>query len=103
MHGIFFLHIFGDLADHPLLGLGQRKRKCRAVSFQQLFIDCVSDAFFLNDPKVRDLENLSEDILSVKGFWKNKVTRILLVVVFTNLGSTFGTFVALPLMYKAIG
>ena len=58
---------------------------------------------YIRRPKVRDLEGLPEDILSVKGFWRNKVTRILLVVVFTNLGSTFGTFVALPLMYKAMG
>jgi pheromone shutdown-related protein TraB len=53
-------------------------------------------------PKVRDFENLPEDILSIRGFWKNKVTRILLVVVFTNLGSTFGTLVAIPLMLKAL-
>lgn len=58
---------------------------------------------FARKPKVRDLERLSEDILSVRGFWSNKVTRILLVVVFTNLGSTIGTFVALPLMIKALG
>lgn len=58
---------------------------------------------YLRKPKVRDLESLSDDILSIRGFWKNKVTRILLVVVFTNLGSTFGTFVALPFMYKVIG
>ena len=53
-------------------------------------------------PKVRDFENLSSDILSVKGFWKNKITRILLVVVFTNLGSAIGTFVAIPLMVKVL-
>jgi pheromone shutdown-related protein TraB len=53
-------------------------------------------------PKVRDFENLPQDILSVKGFWRNKVTRILLVVVFTNLGSAIGTFVAIPLMVKVI-
>jgi pheromone shutdown-related protein TraB len=53
-------------------------------------------------PKVRDFENLSEDILSIRGFWKNKVTRILLVVVFTNLGSSLGTFVAIPLMVKVL-
>ncbi|MDF1594139.1 MAG: TraB/GumN family protein [Desulfobacterales bacterium] len=51
-------------------------------------------------PKVKDFESLSEDILSIKGFWKNKVTRVLLVVVFTNLGSSIGTFVAIPLMAK---
>lgn len=52
-------------------------------------------------PTVRDFESLGEDITSVKGFWKNKITRILLVVVFTNIGSSVGTFVALPLMVKA--
>ncbi len=51
-------------------------------------------------PKVKDLETLQEDIVSIKGFWKNKVTRILLVVVFTNLGSMAGTFIALPMMLK---
>jgi pheromone shutdown-related protein TraB len=54
----------------------------------------------LRKPKVRDFESLTEDISSLKGFWKNKITRILLVVVFTNLGSSLGTFVAIPLMVK---
>ena len=57
---------------------------------------------FTRQPKVRDFEALSDDILSVRGFWKNKVTRILLVVVFTNLGSSIGTFVAIPLMAKVL-
>ena len=54
----------------------------------------------LREPKVRDFESLPEDILTVKGFWRNKITRILLVVVFTNLGSVLGTMVAIPLMAK---
>jgi len=57
---------------------------------------------FLRKPKVRDFENLPNDILSIRGFWKNKITRILLVVVFTNLGSSIGTFVAIPLMLKVL-
>ena len=57
---------------------------------------------FLRKPKVRDFENLPSDILSIKGFWKNKITHILLVVVFTNLGSSIGTFVAIPLMVKVL-
>ena len=56
----------------------------------------------LGKPKVRDFENLSDDISSLKGFWKNKITRILLVVVFTNVGSSLGTFVAIPLMVKIL-
>jgi len=57
---------------------------------------------FCKKPKVKDFEQLPEDILSIKGFWKNKVTRILLVVVFTNLGGSLGTFVAIPLMAKLL-
>ncbi|MFC1489486.1 TraB/GumN family protein [Thermodesulfobacteriota bacterium] len=57
---------------------------------------------FSRKPKVRDFENLPEDILSIKGFWKNNITRILLVVVFTNIGSAIGTFVAIPLMVKVL-
>jgi pheromone shutdown-related protein TraB len=54
----------------------------------------------LRRPKVKDFERLSEDISSLKGFWKNKITRILLVVVLTNIGSSLGTFVAIPLMAR---
>ena len=58
---------------------------------------------FLGKPKVIDFERLTDDISSLKGFWRNKITRILLVVVFTNLGSTLGTFVAIPLMVRVFG
>jgi pheromone shutdown-related protein TraB len=53
-------------------------------------------------PKVKDFESLLDDIASFKGFWRNKITRILLVVVFTNLGASLGTFVAIPLMVKVL-
>ncbi|MDX8046426.1 TraB/GumN family protein [Gracilibacillus sp. S3-1-1] len=45
-------------------------------------------------PHVSDFESLADDVHSVKGFWHNKVTRILLIVVFANLGSTLGTIIA---------
>ncbi len=57
---------------------------------------------FLRKPKVMDFEKLPDDIGTVKGFWKNKVTRILLVVLFTNLGSMTGTFVAIPFMMRVL-
>ena len=57
---------------------------------------------FSRKPKVKDLESLPEDILSVRGFWRNKLTRILLVVVFTNLGSSLGTFIAFPVIIKVL-
>jgi len=58
---------------------------------------------FARKPKVRDFQQLTEDIGSFRGFWKNSVTRILLVVVFTNAGSSLGTFIALPMMIRAFG
>ena len=57
---------------------------------------------FSRKPNVKDFERLPEDILSVRGFWKNNVTRILLVVVFTNLGSSLGTFIAFPVIVKVL-
>ncbi len=44
-------------------------------------------------PSVRDFESLADDIHTIRGFWRNKVTRILLVVIFANLGSTAGTII----------
>ncbi len=57
----------------------------------------------IRKPKVSDFESLASDTLTVSGFWKNRVTKILLVVVFTNIGSAIGTFAAVPLMAKLIG
>ena len=57
---------------------------------------------FSRKPKVRDFETLQDDIRSVRGFWNNKVTRILLVVVFTNLGSSLGTFIAFPMIVRVL-
>lgn len=48
---------------------------------------------YFRRPNVNDFENLSEDVFSMKGFWNNKVTRVLLVVVLANLGSSLGTIV----------
>lgn len=48
----------------------------------------------LRKPLVADLENLADSLGSVRGFWSNRLTRILLVVVLCNLGSVLATFVA---------
>ena len=50
---------------------------------------------FISKPKVRDFESLPDDITSLKGFWRNKITRILLAVVLTNIGSSSGAFLSL--------
>ncbi|MFZ7120364.1 MAG: TraB/GumN family protein [Eubacteriaceae bacterium] len=45
-------------------------------------------------PKVDDFEKLSKDLYSFKGLWKNKVTRVMLVVIFANIGSVAGTWIS---------
>jgi pheromone shutdown protein TraB len=45
-------------------------------------------------PTVADIENLPEDFQTAKGWWRNKVTRTLLVFLFSGLGSAVGTWVA---------
>ena len=48
----------------------------------------------LRKPKVKDFEDLADDTSTLKGFWKNGITRTLLVVVFANLFSSIGTFIS---------
>ncbi|HMO17187.1 MAG TPA: TraB/GumN family protein [Oligoflexia bacterium] len=45
---------------------------------------------WLRKPKVQDFESIAEDLESFRGFWKNRVMRIILVVSFSNLGCLIG-------------
>lgn len=53
----------------------------------------------LRKPRVTDFENLNTDILSLRGVYRNRLTRILLVFFFSTVGSAAGTFIALPLLF----
>jgi len=48
---------------------------------------------FVKKPKVSDMENLQNDI-SIKGFYRNRLLKVLLVFLFSSLGSSIGTFAA---------
>lgn len=49
---------------------------------------------WLRRPRVSDMEDLPNAINTVKGWWTNPVTKILLVVALANLGSVLGTWIA---------
>jgi len=57
---------------------------------------------WLRKPTIADLERLHLDITSVKGWFSNLATRILLVFFFTNLGAAIGTWVAGFKIVKAL-
>ena len=48
----------------------------------------------IRKPAVKDVNSVPDDILSIKGFFKNRFLRILLIVIMANIGSSLGTFIA---------
>ncbi|MHB8772085.1 MAG: TraB/GumN family protein [Syntrophales bacterium] len=54
----------------------------------------------LRKPQVKDFLALANDILSVRGFFRNKITRLLLLVAVVNLTTSIGTFVAIPVIMR---
>ncbi len=49
---------------------------------------------FLRKPKVADFGDLRQDVTHFRGWWRNRVTRVLLVFVLSTLGSAVGTYIA---------
>ena len=49
---------------------------------------------WLRKPKVSDFATLRHDCTVASGWWKNRVSRTLLVFIFSSLGSAIGTYVA---------
>lgn len=72
---------------NPLIGVG-------------LFAAFV-EAFF-RKPQVQDFETLSQDVMSLKGIYKNRVSRVLLVFFLSSLGGAIGNWIAIPGMLAKI-
>jgi pheromone shutdown-related protein TraB len=49
---------------------------------------------YLRKPRVGDFSQLRHDTSELKGWWRNRVSRTLLVFLFSTLGSAAGTYVA---------
>ena len=49
---------------------------------------------YLRKPKVRDFSTLRHDVTALKGWWRNRVSRSLLVFLLATLGSAAGTWIA---------
>lgn len=61
----------------------------------------IIEAFF-KKPRVKDFENLTNDISSFKGFINNRITKILLVFIMGSIGSSIGTFLGLPFILSLL-
>jgi pheromone shutdown-related protein TraB len=57
---------------------------------------------YIRRPQVSDFENLNEDILSVRGFFRNRFTHALVVFFLSSVGSAVGTFLAFPFLLSLL-
>jgi len=55
---------------------------------------------WLRKPTVADAESLPLDVMSLSGVYKNPFSRVLLVAFLTNIGSSLGAYVAVPLVLR---
>ncbi|MGV3522809.1 MAG: TraB/GumN family protein [Candidatus Sericytochromatia bacterium] len=72
---------------HPLIGVG--------------YVTGLTEAW-LRKPRVKDFESLPEDILTIKGWRANQVTRILLVFILSSLGASLATFLGSGWLLKNV-
>jgi pheromone shutdown protein TraB len=49
---------------------------------------------YLRKPSMADFGNLRRDVARLSGWWRNRVSRTLLVFLFSTLGSLVGTYLA---------
>ncbi|MDR3389723.1 MAG: TraB/GumN family protein [Rudaea sp.] len=49
---------------------------------------------WLRRPRVADFEALRDDVIDWRGWWKNRVSRTLLIFMFTNFGMMIGEYMA---------
>ena len=68
---------------HPAIGVGMVSGLLQAT---------------LRKPKVRDFENLNDDAVKLKGWYRNRVLHILVVFLLTSLGGSIGNVVVFPFL-----
>lgn len=73
---------------NPLMGVGMVTGVLEAI---------------LRKPKVIDFNHLNDDIASLKGFYRNRVTRIFLVFLLSGIGSSVGTFIGAASLAPLLG
>ena len=57
---------------------------------------------WLRKPRVGDFSKLRHDTTQLRGWWRNRVSRTLLVFLFSTLGSALGTYLAGFLIYDRL-
>ncbi len=57
----------------------------------------------MRKPRVKDFEQVSEDIVRFKGWFSNRIIHALLIFMSTSIFASIGTFIAFPLLLSKLG
>jgi pheromone shutdown protein TraB len=57
---------------------------------------------WVKKPKVADLETLYGDVSSLKGIYRNRILRILLIFFASSIGGAIGNFIAVPSLVSSV-
>ena len=57
---------------------------------------------YIRRPTVADFSTIRQDTSNIKGWWRNRVSRTLLIFIFSTMGSGIGTYLAGALIYKQL-
>ncbi len=57
---------------------------------------------WVKKPRVRDMEHLMNDVGSVKGFYRNRISHVLLIFFLSSLGGAIGNFIAVPALVSSL-
>jgi pheromone shutdown protein TraB len=49
----------------------------------------------VHKPQVADFQGLNSDVMTIRGFYKNKITRVLLVFFFASIGGAIGNVISI--------
>lgn len=57
---------------------------------------------WVRKPLVQDMERLTDDAVSFKGYYKNRILRVLLVFFLSSIGGVIGNIIAVPSLVSAL-
>lgn len=57
---------------------------------------------WIKKPRVSDMENLAQDVTHIKGFYRNRISHVLLIFFLSSLGGAIGNFIAVPALVGSL-
>lgn len=57
---------------------------------------------WVRKPQVRDMEFLAKDVGSFKGFYRNRISHVLLIFFLSSFGGAIGNFIAVPALVTSL-